>query len=54
MRRGGDEMRDEILLLCIEVDDADAAALLLAVFVGIRPLDIAAFCQDENGLLVRR
>ena len=52
MRGGEDEVRDEILLLGIEVDDADTAALLLAVFRRIGALDIAALGQDQDGLFI--
>ena len=53
VRRAIDQVRDEILLFCIEVYHADAAALLLAIFVRIGPLYIAALGQD-SGRIPRR
>ena len=46
------EMRNEILLLRVQVHHPDAAALLLPVFRRVGPLDIAALGEDEHGLLV--
>ena len=52
MGRGRQELRDEILLLRVEVDDADAATLLALVFGRIGALDVAAGGEDDDGILV--
>ncbi len=47
-----EEGRYKVLLLGVEVDNAHAAALLLAVLRGVRALDIAARGQDQDLLIV--
>ena len=48
MRIGSEKLRYEILVLGIQINDADATALLLAILRWIRALDIAAFGEDEH------
>ena len=48
-----EEMRHDVFFLSRDVDDPDAAALLLAVFRRIRSLHVAARSEDEDGLFVR-
>jgi hypothetical protein len=42
VRRGREEGRDKVLFFGVEVDHANAAALLLAELVGVGALNIAA------------
>ena len=52
MSGGREELRDEILFFRIEIHDAHAAALLPAIFIRIRALDVATLRQDKHVLIV--
>src|SRR3989344_1279433 len=52
VRRGREELSNEILFFCVEIDDTHTAALLPSILPGISPFDVAALCQHEYRILV--
>src|SRR3989344_5468757 len=52
MSRTGDDVRDEIFVLCIKVNHADAPSALFTIFFGVGAFDVASFGKNKHRVRV--